>query len=335
MIRSVVAVIMIFGLMGCSVPSVAPAVERVGSTQASPTPQPMRIGDLAVRSLSVADLKTFGPEDYQGYFLRIKPAFHSPDSLAPKLTSGNYNFEYRFPPPPEFGETSVLSAVRVADLPVLQAGMEASYVEQTIRPVVRDWAVDGVLYTAYVSLPPRFGNSPPRPTMDTEADILKVKGWPLAYLSKSRREVLFFFPSGLVVLTRWQPRDLDETTVKVPKQEAIARYVAAIRDPAFKSDEERTGQDYFLGVPYAGAFPPPEQNVHDDLVPAYEVPDTVKWDARFDYQFAGKPVWLVLGAEGGGLGLGWVDAQTGTIIRFQRPRQGYIVGPFIPAPAIL
>jgi hypothetical protein len=139
----------------------------------------------------------------------------------------------------------------------------------------------------------------------------------------------------LVVLTGWQARDVDETTVKVPKQAAIARYVAAIRDPAFKSEEERTGQDYFLGVPYAGTFPPPEHNNRDDLVPAYDFPDNVKWDATFVYQFAGKPVWLIHAAEGAGFGSGWMDAQTGTIIRFQRPRQGYIVGPFVPSPTVL
>jgi hypothetical protein len=131
---------------------------------------------------------------------------------------------------------------------------------------------------------------------------------------------------------KWVSKDRDQTNVPVSKQEAIALHVSHMRDPAFKSDEERTGLDHFLGIPYQDVFPPPSMNVHDDLVPASIVPDESHWRAEFSYSFAGKPVWTILGDGSSGLGIGRVDAQSGVEFRFQRPVEGYHLGPFVPTP---
>jgi hypothetical protein len=143
---------------------------------------------------------------------------------------------------------------------------------------------------------------------------------------------LYFYDSGLVVKLAWAPKDLTEATAPITREMAIARHVATMHDPAAKSEEERTGRDYFIDVPFKDLFPPPPVNNHDELQPAYDFPADTPWTALFDYQYAGKPTWRIYASQGSGLGYGLVDARTGTEIRFQRPIKGFVSGPVIPLP---
>jgi hypothetical protein len=303
----------------------ASVVEQVGGVTFG-VPRPEDLRDMAAYGWVIPPGGT--------YSLRIRPDIHGVTSTAKQIESGNYNFETSFRSP--FGEKWMVDAIMTARLAAVVPGQEASYVRDTIRPLVKAWASDGALYTGY-SWDPNLGDMRAGTARSPdEAAILAHVGWPLPYLSEARHELLLFYAPGVVLRTRWLPVDVDEHTVKVSREAAIALHVAAMRDPNAKSEEERTGRDYFLGTPYVGAFPPPEWNRWDDLRPKYDIPNDAPWYATLDTSYAGKPVWHVV-CNWSGYGIGLVDGQTGTLIRFMRPNMGAANGvvtpsPFIPTP---
>jgi hypothetical protein len=255
-------------------------------------------------------------------------------SQAPKLESGNHELQVGFPNPygSDWGVVSVLTSTVVP----LGAQPIGAYLSGTIMPVVRAWAEDGSLFTAYTYMPGRFGPPPshdPNATADAAAIIANV-GWPLAYVSASKHEALFFYQGGQVLAVQWGQQRYTEQSVPVTKQAAIATLVAALRDPNAQAEEAKTGRDYYLGVPFKGIFPPNAVNFHDDLVPTSNVPDGIEWGGFLGQEFVDKPTWY-LNNNGWGGG-GQVDALTGTLIRFTRLRVGGGTGgppsPFVGTP---
>jgi hypothetical protein len=327
----------------CAACAASPALVPAST---SPPPDP---GGVAVVSAQVGDwtFSTPTPDDMRAMatgfgfsgdlILAFRPSISRSISSAVRLENGNHELEVHFPSP--FGDGWATASALTARVPAPAAGGVAQFVETTVRPMLAAWAPDGALFTGYMRMPDlaaQRGMAPPRShdpnATQNEAAIVKNVGWPLAYVSPSRHEVLFFYEAGVVLRTQWTPKRFDAASVPVSKQAAIATVVAALRDPAAQSEEARTGRDYFVGTPYAGIFgPAPEVNRHDDLVPTYDVPDAVDWNGFVGTEWAEKPVWLIGSTWGGG---GWVDARTGTLIRFTRLRVGHGTGgmpsPYVP-----
>lgn len=286
------------------------------------------------RPPTAEDLVALGVRRINGHFLAYQPTFQPALGSYKGLHSGNYELTYDFPKPPGVEESAVVAGFAIADLPPIPPGEDVGYAMTTVPAFARAWAGDAALSKAYTRLPMRHGpGAPLEPTHAAdEGAIVAHLGWPIAYTSKARDAYLLVYGSRAVEL-RWRARDLEPHTVRITEAEAIARHVRAVRDPFFRSEEERTGRDYFLGVAYEGRFPAPEANRHDEFAPAYTFPPEAPWKGMFVYHFAGKPVWMVRCwlRNYAGLGGGWVDAQTGAVIRFGRPRAAHAIAPFGPS----
>ena len=306
-------------------PVASPATaERIGTWTFSPIRLPQL---LATRATGPAGT---------GYHLHDQPEVRPGTSRARQMQSGNHALEYRFPAPPELGEGLIVAGVTAATLDA--APESKALVTGWLTPLRQAWAADAALVTTYSFQGPRFAPSEgydPDATQ-TVVGILNAAGWPLAYVSREKREALYLYASGLVVRIRWQPPDLTGADVPVGAAEAVRRYAAAMRDPATRSLEERTGLDHFLGLPYAEAYPAStwdQWNNHDDDVPAFDFPADAPWEAQFLYEYAGKPVWLIGVPTGGGFGGGLVDAYSGELVRFHRVTRRWVLGPNLPAPS--
>jgi hypothetical protein len=269
------------------------------------------------------------------YYLGARPEARPGESLARQLQSGNHALVYRFPAPLAEGERLIVSSVLATELgaPPAEPGRVAAW----LLPLRRAWASDCALVTVYSYQGPRFAPSEgydPAATRD-EASILRLAGWPLAYTSASKREALYVYASGLAIKVRWQLPDLGAQDVPISAAEAIARHDRAMREPAFRSTEEQTGRDHFLGLPYADAYPAStwdHWNNFDDDTPVFDFPNPTPWAAEFLYEYAGKPVWTINVPTGGGFGSGFVDALTGEVIRFHRVTRRHVIGPHVPPP---
>ncbi|MDB5100483.1 MAG: hypothetical protein JWM80_4904 [Cyanobacteria bacterium RYN_339] len=318
-----------------AMPPSGPGPSAATTVTASERPPALTMAGLTFRPPSVEAMQAIGGTPYvvtMELRLPIRPSFSAPISEAPKIESGNYALESSFPNP--FGDGWAVASVLAATADPI---VGTKNVDATILPRVRNWADDGTLFTGYQRLPnlgdQRAGivrSNDPKETMNEDAIIQHV-GWPLTYVSASRHEALYFFAGGQVLNVRWGLQRFTELTVPVSKQAAIATVVAALRDAAATSEEARTGLDHYLGVPFAGVFPPNAVNYHDDLVPTFDVPDAVEWSAFLGNDFVDKPTWYVQGSWGGG---GLVDAVSGALIRFTRLRVGHGTGgppsPFTP-----
>ncbi|MNS15442.1 hypothetical protein D3C72_470770 [compost metagenome] len=314
----------------------SPAVVRLAPSPGTSPPASLQLAGLTFSLPSAEDLRATAAYGFTGSLLMtFRPSIHGGTSRARQLENGNHEL-YSYLPSP-WGEKEGTGSVLTARVPAPGDGPIAPYVESTIRPIVQAWAPDGALYTAYTRMPDladlRAGitrSHDPNATASEEA-IVKNVGWPLAYLSESRREALFFYAAGVVMRVQWFPKRYTEQSVPVPAEAAIKTVVAALRDRTAVSEEAHTGIDHFLGVPYVGVFGLPGANVHDDLVPTYDVPDVIPWYATLSAEYAEKPVWYVGSSWGGG---GMVDALTGKLIRFTRLRVGHGTGgppsPFAP-----
>ncbi|HEY9724089.1 MAG TPA: hypothetical protein V6D47_18950 [Oscillatoriaceae cyanobacterium] len=303
------------------------------------------VGGMSFHMPTPADLRTIGARPINGYFLPIQPTIQGAISTARQLDSGNDNFTYAFPAPDSWGKDWIVENVTTTGITPLASGDASAYVNQRLVPIAQRWASDATLDTQYEKMPDlgamRAGTDMPYDPnrVKDAASILQNVGWPLAYLSSSKRSALLFYRTGLVVHLTWAlPEDASDT-VPIKRAQAIAIHEAAMRSPDSQSEEERTGNDHFLGTPYQGVFPSPVPfNQHDDLKPSFDFPPGTAWDATFEEDFAGKPYWLVSVPTGAGYGMGMVDAVTGVEIRFIRPNTNYSTSrtaptPFVPMPA--
>lgn len=324
-------------------PSPSPAAGVAAVVGSPATSGAVTVAGLSFAPPSIATMQAIGGHEgivSTGPSLPFRPTFDAPISQAPKLESGNYELEASFPNP--FGDGWGVAGVLAASVSPLGATPLETYLNGTILPTVKAWAADGMLVTNYfygdTMPPPGPGTSwtppshDPKATAD-EASIVKNAGWPLAYRSDSRHEALFFFEGGQVLSVRWGQQHYTEATVPVSKAQAITTMVAALRDPNAKSEEEKTGRDHFLDVPFAGVFPPNAVNYHDDLVPTFDVPDGIDWNGFLGNDYVDRPAWFINSTWGGG---GVVDAVTGDLVRFTRLRVGHGTGgppsPFMPSP---
>jgi hypothetical protein len=124
---------------------------------------------------------------------------------------------------------------------------------------------------------------------------------------------------------------------RLSEREAIARLSAAIGDRAFKSEEERTGRDYFLGITFKP--PDPGRMISPGRIEVlYAVPNDARWIVNFE-SVIGKAVWhlsfytpsLDTWSGRGRVppsppeysGEGLIDAASGAVIRFRRPYKRY------------
>lgn len=195
-------------------------------------------------------------------------------------------------------EESALIAFEEGDAPGASGGFPAVAL-QVASPIVTAWATDARLVQSSASL---RGDGTPFPAASPGTGDVKIAmptmiygggegGWRLVYVSTSRKEVLQFLvrPDKTIVLRQaWGPLNLAPDRVAVGSTEAIQKLTGAIRDRSFKSEEERTELDYFLGFKFEPAqiYTGTDQRI--EVV--YDVPGDARWEASLQ-QIMGKLVW--------------------------------------------
>jgi hypothetical protein len=259
------------------------------------------------------------------------------------IYSGNYDFNFAFGLFPE-GDTHLAGKALTTAEMAGGTGEATFLVDTIVKPVVTAWAADAELARDYYGMP-RFTSGTPEPAwVKDEVTIIAQFGWPLAYRSRARREILNFHVDAnrtLVVRTTFDGPVPTEAQVAIDRQAAIARAQAVLKDPSARSWEERTGRDYFSDLPYRPHQPgdPVGASNTVDLAPVYELPDSLTWRADFFGFYAGKPIWQVY-SQGAAqpspvasIPVGstftyvdyatetWIDANTGEAIRFRRPQR--------------
>ncbi len=78
-------------------------------------------------------------------------------------------------------------------------------------------------------------------------------GWTMTYVSSRRTEVLTFTVTPTkttIIRMRWAPLNLAPERVLVDSSKAIRGLPAAIEDKGTASEEEKSGNDYFLGFKF-------------------------------------------------------------------------------------
>lgn len=317
--------------------SPSPAIAEVSGTPVSsevvgaatfdvPTPQDLR------------DIEAYGFTGNTYYYAR--PDVHPASAISPRLESGNHDFEASFRTP--WGDQWGVASVKTARLPAPDPGQEAEFVLTRVRPLVAAWAADGKLDTAYEHSPDlaklRAGEPDPfdPSTVQDEAAILKNVGWPLPYRSEAKKETLLVYAKGVVLRVAAAPKSGDEHSAKVSSQTALQALLTALHDPNARSEEERTGRDYYIGTPFGGVFKPQPAGPFADVGPAYTFSDDVGWSTSFDATFPAKPTWWINANGWPGYGRGLVDAETGKVIRFTRTAENHgdsftVPTPFVPS----
>jgi hypothetical protein len=236
-------------------------------------------------------------------------------------------------------------------------GGAASLVDTIVKPIVTAWAADAELARDYQGLP-RFTSGLPEPAwVKDEVSILAQFGWPLAYRSRARREILNFHVDAdrtLVVRTTFDGIVPTEAQVAIDRQTAIEKAQTVLKDPTARSLEERTGRDYFSGMPYRPHQPgdPVGASNTIGIEPVYELPDSLSWRADLYGFYAGKPIWQVysqstahpspiapipVGSTFTSVDYStetWIDAHTGEAIRFRRPQRSTAIIVAAPSPWI-
>jgi hypothetical protein len=219
-------------------------------------------------------------------------------------------------------------------------------------PIIDAWATDARLVQSGGQLRADGTLYPASPAPGSTSPDAYNGAWRLVYVSSSRKEVLQLLvraESTLVLRQRWEPLHLAPERIRVGAKAAIERLSAAIRDPNAKSEEERTGKDYFMGF----GFNPPQtwQGPEQRTEVVHDVPADARWDTSLQ-QVMGRLVWQLGFSTYGPVAMagvgsapavapaapgsacptvsepmtyfnnaaqGMVDAETGTVIRFSRP----------------
>lgn len=348
-------------LAACT-PAPQPVIPTEASPSASiaPTPsvEPEMVAGLALRPPTASQrafLEKLYLQNWHGWTCGAVSRVFSGGGWGPvSVYSGNYDFNYGFGVFPE-GDTHLAAQALTTAEAAGGTGEAVVLFEAIVKPIVAAWADDAELARDYVGMP-RFTDGTPRPEwVRDEAAILAKFGWPIAYRSKARREILNFHVDAertLVVRSTYDGPVPTEAQVPIDRQSAIEKAKAVLRDPSARSLEERTGRDYVSGLPYRPHQPgdPVGASNTTGLEPVYELPDSLAWRADFYGFFAGKPIWQVYGQQTthpspiASIPVGstftvvdyssetWIDAQTGEAIRFRRPHRSTatIVAPPVP-----
>ena len=228
-----------------------------------------------------------------------------------------------------------------------------------VAPVLAAWATDAKLTSSYGTTD--GGGLLPTPAAGASPYPGGPGTWSLSYYAASRSELLTFVitpEKTTVVRERWAPLDLAAYPAKVDNDAATLALLHAVRTRGFQGEEEQTGLDHFLGIPFGSGYgygggvvvvppvPAPDArpttlaSVPPDEV-QYDVPVDASWSESFQV-ILGKPVWQLSAygnaSQGSGAGYydsgaqGLVDATTGAVIRFMRPTRHYF-GQDKPLPA--
>lgn len=265
---------------------------------------------------------------------------------------GYYGYGYYFGASSPTGVPMALVSLTEGEAPGSRGPLQA-ILTNVVAPVLKDWAADAHLTSSNANLGNDGLLAPSKPSPDGAVKPMMPyygggNGWQLSYVSPSRNEVLSFQVTPektLVVRARWAPLNLAATPVGVDSDAAVQKLVTAIEDRNFKSEEETTGKDYFLGTAFdQAAMNPVSPEVRTEVV--YDVPDNARWYASLQ-PILGKLVWELsfysynvmpvpaVAVDGVAVppvdpgyyfdnsARGMIDAQTGAVIRFSRPTKRY------------
>lgn len=252
-------------------------------------------------------------------------------ALAEPVASGNVQGRYGPEEYQNIFETwqapMALTAFKEEEKPGFIGSLKEAMAE-VVKPALASWAPDARLVQVEGTSDNQGRTGTFRSTSVEDGEPVGSffnSAWSLTYLSSGRRELLNFSIGPTVTrITRmgWEPLVLAPEAIQVDSMGAVKRLIAAIEDKRFKSEEERTGKDYFLGLPYTSALPDAERREA-----IYAVPKNAHWNIRLR-PILGKLVWELSYAidrpEKPGemihdAAIGMVDARTGTVIRFIRP----------------
>jgi hypothetical protein len=267
------------------------------------------------------------------------------------IYGGGYGYGYGY-----YGGSSVpmaLVSVTEAEAPGSRGPLKA-ILETLVAPVLKDWATDAHLVSSSGSLDAEGQALVPSPTPSSMATPPGYgyyggydTGWRLSYVSPSRQEALNFHVAAdktLVIRMRWAPLNLAATPIAVDADEAVKKLTAAIEDQAFRSEEEKTGTDYFFGTAFQPVPTVPPGGYQERVEIVYDVPPQARWNATLQ-SVLGKQVWELNYYRAysesdpppqapdhwfDNSARGMVDAQTGVVVRFTRPSKRYF--PQYPSP---
>lgn len=186
------------------------------------------------------------------------------------------------------------------------AGVSGGFKEvmaQVAAPAVKEWAADARLIQTQ-ALVDQDGKLFPAPEGADAAVGSPLdgfygdrSGWRLVFRSNARGEVLIFTVTAaksLVIRLRWAPLNLDPARVAVDSGAAIRSLVAAVGDRAAKSEEEKTGLDYFLGVKFSVPEWVNQKDSQNRTEVVYAVSPKTRWNVSLD-MVMGKLVWNLNG----------------------------------------
>lgn len=350
-------------LAACTpVPQSATSTGTPFQAEATPDAAPEMVAGLAFRPPTGEHrefLERLYMHGWNGWSSGAVARIHSGGGWGPvSVYSGNYDFVFSFGLFPEWDTYLAGKALTTAE--TAGGTGDAEFLIHTIvKPLVAAWADDAELARDYQGMP-RFTSGKPDPAwVKDEVAIIAKFGWPLAYRSRAKREILNVHLDAnrtLVVRTTYGDPVPTETQVAIDRQVAIEKAQAVLKDPVARSLEERTGRDYFSGLPYRPHQPgdPVGTANTTSVEPVYDLPGTLSWRADLYGFYAGKPIWQVYSQATGQhspapapLPVGatfsvvdystetWIDANTGEAIRFRRPQRSTatVVGapsPFTP-----
>lgn len=308
---------------GCAAPAAPPsAPARPAALWAEPVFQPITADDLGY-------IQTLGAAN-GGLYLNTSAGAN--EQMWPGSVSGNVTGQLVYPAGFDLAdpEPKSLVAMDVTEAPG-SAGPLGVITRDIVDSVLRGWVPGARLIKAETTLGSDGG---PR------VDAAGVGGWRLTYQSPDGLAQLKFEVTPektLITKTRWAEVPMPVDAARVSEREAIARLIAAIGDRAFKSEEERTGRDYFLGISFEP--PDPGRMISPGRIEVlYTVPEEARWIVNFE-SVIGKAVWHLsfytpsLDAWSGRgrvpprpaeySGEGLIDAVSGAVIRFRRPYKRY------------
>ncbi|HEY9765376.1 MAG TPA: hypothetical protein V6C82_03390 [Chroococcales cyanobacterium] len=256
------------------------------------------------------------------------PAASLPAPAMPSGISGNAYGSYMYGYYGLDREMSLVSASQ-AETSGFNGSSFQELLQTIVTPVVKNWATDARMVRSEGDL--------------AEDGTLGEGGfnpsWRLSYISAERQEEIDFVVGAsktLVIRLHWAPLNLSPETVAVDSATALKTLKAAIMDKEAKSEEEKSGLDYFLGT----AFVKPEYSPGYRSEVLYELPPAARWIVGLRYTL-GHLFWIINGNPAISMNqngpdywlnnsvTGMIDAQSGALIRFSRPSKVFYV---MPAP---
>jgi hypothetical protein len=271
----------------------APVSQPVASVSTPPivpatnSPAPEMVAGLAFRPPTAEHMAFLGRlymTGWNGWSNGAVARGYSGGGWGPtSVYSGNYDFGFSFGLFPE-GDTSLAGKALTTAETAGGSGEPAKLVETIVKPLVAAWADDAELARDYQGMP-RFTSGRPDPAWVTdEVAILNKFGWPLAYRSRARREILNLHVEAgrtLVVRATYGDPVPTEAQVAIDRQAAIQKAQAVLGDRTARSWEERTGRDYFSGLPYRPHQPgdPAGASNTTSIEPVYDLPGNLSWRA--------------------------------------------------------